>query len=96
MRAKAIELARLLRANGEDLIHTPHAKFLRDGIYELRIIVQRVQHRILYTFVGRGVVLLTNGVTKERKVPPGAIEKALRFKKQYLKNPEIHTHEIYE
>ena len=96
VQAKAVEMARLLRDNGEDLIDTPYAKFLRDGIYELKIVVQKVQHRILYAFVGRRVVLLTNGVTKEKKVPPIAIEKALRYKEQYLENPEIHTHETYE
>ena len=95
VRAKAIDLAKRLRDEGQDL-DMPYARLLRDGIYELRIIVQRVQHRILYAFVGKAVVLLTHGITKESEVPPNEIDKALSLRKKYLSNPRLHTGEVYK
>lgn len=88
---KATELIALLEERGHTL-GMPHTKVLRDGIWELRVIVQRVQHRILYAFVGKNVVLLTNGLTKTSKVPAKEIDKAVRYKNDYKQNPNQHTY----
>jgi hypothetical protein len=93
-REKAIGLAKQLKEKGHEL-GMPAAKFLRDDIWELRVIVRRVQHRILYTFAKERVVLLTHGLTKESIVPPEEIDKAIRYTKEYLQNPKKHTHRIY-
>ena len=88
---KAYLLIELLEERGHAL-RRPHADFLNDGIYELRIIVQRVQHRILYAFVGKQAVLLTHGLTKEKKVPQKEIDRACEYKAKYEKNPAKHTY----
>jgi len=89
---KAFALIEKLAERGNKL-GMPHAKVLRDGIWELRINVNNVPYRILYSFVGSGLVLLTNGLQKEDKVPDDEIEKAIGYKKAFLLNPEIHTYE---
>ena len=89
---KATELIALLEKEGYKL-SMPHAKPLRNGIRELRVIVQRVQHRILYSFVGASVVLLTHGITKTDKVPDKEIDKAVRFINEYKQSPKQHTYE---
>jgi len=88
---KTRELVGLLSQRGHKL-GPPHAKFLRDGIWELRINVQRVPYRILYAFVGREVVLLTHGFKKNSIVPPAEIEKAIRYRTQYLQDPQQHSY----
>ena len=51
-------------------------KHLRDGIWELRVIVQRHQHRFLYSF-REDVVVVTNAFLKKtKKVPIQEIERA--------------------
>ena len=89
---KATELVTLLEGRGHKL-SMPHAKVLRSGIWELRVIVQRVQHRILYAFVGKNIVLLTHGLTKTDKVPAKEIDKAIRYKNEYKQNPKQHTYQ---
>jgi hypothetical protein len=90
VQTKAVDLAKRLKKEGEDL-KMPFAKLLRDGIYELRISSQNIPYRILYSFVGKSIVLLTNGTRKEGEVPPEEIEKAITFRNKYLHNPKLHT-----
>jgi phage-related protein len=54
-----------LGAAGHDL-RRPEADYLRDGIYELRIRLGRVNYRLLYFFFARNVVLVAHGLTKEK------------------------------
>jgi len=61
---------------------------LRDKIYEVRIRVDRVQHRVLYFFGSRGAVVLSHGLVKEGKVPDREIELAVRRKATYDLDPE--------
>lgn len=91
-RAKARERVALLAERGHRL-RRPHADLLRDRIYELRWKYQRVNYRILYFFHGRGVVVLAHALTKERRVPPGEIERAIRRRELFETNPENHTYE---
>ena len=55
-----------------------YGKRLRDGIWELRIIVRHHQHRFLYSFWGN-IVLVTNAfLKKSREVPELEIERSLK------------------
>jgi len=85
-------LVRLKRL--EDLGHElrrPEADFLRDGIHELRASYQGVHYRMLYFFHERSIVVLTHGVVKEREVPTKEIDKAIRAKEAYQRDPSAHT-----
>ncbi|MDP8246349.1 MAG: type II toxin-antitoxin system RelE/ParE family toxin [Candidatus Hinthialibacter antarcticus] len=82
----------LLKAFGHEL-RRPHADFLRDGIYELRISFRRVQYRILYFFFGQNIVVLSHGITKEGKVPDTEINRAIERKIRYEMKPETHSWE---
>lgn len=85
-------LARLKRL--EDLGHElrrPEADYLRDGIYELRASLQGIHYRMLYFFHGRSAVVLTQGIVKEREVPPREIDKALRAEETFERNPGART-----
>lgn len=85
-------LVRLKRL--EDLGHElrrPEADYLRDGIYELRASYQGVHYRMLYFFHGRSVVVLTHGVMKEREVSTEEIDRAIRAKDAFVRDPSTHT-----
>lgn len=71
----------------------PICKYLRDKIYELRVRRGRVNYRVLYSFVGQNVVLLSHGCTKEGKVPDGEINKAIERRDNYLSDSKAHTYE---
>jgi len=86
VRLKAARLAEL----GHEM-RRPEADYLRDGIYELRAAVRGVQYRVLYFFHGREAVILTNGLTKEQRVPGREIELALRRKRLFENHPAKHT-----
>jgi phage-related protein len=74
-------LARILElADKGNEMRRPHADYLRDGIYELRATLEKDQYRVLYFFCGKNVVAVSHGVTKEREVPPAAIELAIERK----------------
>lgn len=79
----------LLAAMGREL-RRPHADLLREGIYELRAKVGRVNYRILYFFHGRNIAIVTHGLTKEAAVPEADIKRALARKAKYEKDPETH------
>jgi len=88
--AKCYERIELLGEQGHEL-RRPAADLLRDGVYELRIAFSGVQYRLLYFFSGGRAVLAT-GVPKEDRVPSNEIDRALRFLKEYEKNPEARTY----
>jgi phage-related protein len=83
-RAKCLYYVTLLEAFGHEL-RRPVADFLRDGIYELRPTSQNVHYRILYSFVGQQVAVVSHGLAKRDVVPEVEIEKAIarvaRFRK---------------
>lgn len=72
-------VARLIEFGHE--LRRPEADFLRDGIYELRASYQGVHYRMLYFFSGKAIVILSHGLTKERDVPKGDIDRAVARKK---------------
>ena len=81
-----------LGQSGHEL-RRPAADFLRDGIYELRAKQGHVQYRILYFFHGRNVAILAHSLTKKDEVPPVEIERALKRKRLFEKQPKEHTYE---
>jgi len=74
-------------------LRRPIADFLRDGIYELRVRHGRVNYRLLYFFHGNVAAVLSHGLTKEKRVPPREIEKAIERKRKFEQNPQQHTQE---
>jgi len=71
----------------------PVHRVLRDGIYELRVSLGGVHHRILYFFYGAIAAVVSHGLVKERVVPPREINHAVERKKRFETNPVKHTHE---
>jgi hypothetical protein len=85
-------LARLKRL--EDLGHElrrPEADLLRDGIYELRVGLQGLHYRMLYFFHGKDVAVVSQGLTKERRVPPREIDAAISRMQKFEADPERYT-----
>ncbi|MBI2478730.1 MAG: type II toxin-antitoxin system RelE/ParE family toxin [Planctomycetia bacterium] len=91
--ANCVAKIRLLADEGHEL-RRPHADYLQDGIYELRTKRGRVNYRILYFFHGQNVALLVHGLTKEKNVPRGDMDKARTRKQRYEKEPAKHRAEI--
>ncbi|MEK7794691.1 MAG: type II toxin-antitoxin system RelE/ParE family toxin [Candidatus Hydrogenedentota bacterium] len=84
------KLIRLLESQGHEL-RRPFADYLRDGIYELRILTGRKQYRILYSFEGKNIALLSHALSKEAKVPKVDIERAIERRDRYRDNRNSHT-----
>lgn len=76
-----------LREYGNKL-RRPHADYLQDGIYELRIPVKRKQFRLLYFFFYQGTIVISHGLRKENKVKKSDIDKALQNKADYFARHE--------
>jgi phage-related protein len=81
-----------LREMGHEL-RRPEADFLRNGIYELRVSLGGVHHRILYFFHGAMAAVVSHGLVKERVVPSNEIDHAVERKKRFEANPAKHTYE---
>ena len=87
--AACIAKLKMLHAFGHEL-RRPSVDLLRDCIYELRAKQGRVNYRMLYFFHGKNVAVLAAGLTKEKKVPPADIKRALQRKKRYEQDPDKH------
>ena len=72
----------------EDLGHLarrPQVDYLGTEIYELRVAIEQHQHRLLYFFHGRTLIVITSGILKnEGKVPQSEIERARRYRADWL------------
>ncbi|MBI4551151.1 MAG: type II toxin-antitoxin system RelE/ParE family toxin [Candidatus Latescibacteria bacterium] len=90
-RVKCLARIKRLRERGHEL-RRPEADYLRDEIYELRVDLQGVHYRILYFFHGRTVAVLAHGVIKEHRVPPHAIDTAIRRRQKFVQDPGRHTY----
>lgn len=64
-------------------LHRPHADYLKDGIYELRIPVKNKQFRLLYFYFYQDKIIISHGVQKEAKVKASDIEKAKKNRADY-------------
>lgn len=78
----------LLESGGTEL-REPYSKHLSDGIFELRAKVGSDISRILYFFVIDRHAILTHGfVKKTDKTPQSEIERAKRYRSEYLSKEE--------
>ena len=91
-RDKCIARVELLAEYGHEL-RRPICDYLENAIYELRAKHNNVNYRILYGFVGKDIVLLSHGCTKEQKVPKIEIERAARNRANYISNPAAYTYQ---
>jgi phage-related protein len=73
-------------------LRRPEGDFLRDGIYELRASLKRVQYRILYFFHSKIGVLSHGFIKTGNKVPAKEIDRAIENKTKFSGNPEKHTY----
>lgn len=88
MRAKMLRTISLLADNGPDL-REPCSKPLGDGIFELRAKVGSDISHVLYFFIVGRRVILTNGfIKKTQKTPPAELERAKRYRADYLGREE--------
>ena len=94
--AKAKDKSRVkierLAALGYEL-RRPEADYLRDGIYEPRFRIGRVNYRILYFFHLDIAAVLSHGLVKERLVTRREIVRALEQKRKFGEDPEGHTYQ---
>ncbi len=81
---------KLLQAQGFEL-RRPHADYLRDAVYELRVRHGRVHYRLLYSFCGRNTVVVSNAFSKEGEVPDFEIETAVRRRLDVEADPDTHA-----
>jgi len=62
-------------------------KFIRDGLYELRLEFNSNIYRVFFIFDDGQVVVLFNGFQKKsQKTPSSEIEKALKIKEAYYED----------
>jgi phage-related protein len=90
--AKCVVRIQRLAAMGHEL-RRPEADLLRDGIYELRTRRGRVQYRILYFFHGQNVAVLSHAFTKESRVLLADVDRAIRRKEAFERDPTRHRYE---
>lgn len=74
----------LLLLETEDKIPYHYIKYIRDGVYELRVNYGNNEFRIFFTYDGDIVVVLFNCFKKKtQKTPNSEIEIAIRLKNEY-------------
>ena len=84
MQAKMVRTISLLEENGTEL-REPFSKPLGDGIFELRAKVGTDISRVLYFSVINRQAVLTHGfIKKTQKTPVAEIERAKRYRNEYL------------
>ena len=77
-------------------LRRPECDLLRDKIYELRARHQQVNYRLLYFFHGKVAAVIAHGCTKEGAVPASEIDRAIRRRAAFLKDPAGHTYSAPE
>ena len=66
-------------------LRRPQGDYLRDGIYELRVVLSGDKTRTLYFFCYETNIVLTHTFIKStKKVPDKEIERAIKYKEKYL------------
>ncbi|MCL2662030.1 MAG: type II toxin-antitoxin system RelE/ParE family toxin [Oscillospiraceae bacterium] len=68
----------------------PYSRFVKDGLFELRIQQAGSKARIFYFFiVGRNIILTNGFLKKTKKTPPHEISKALKYKSDYERRQKL-------
>ena len=89
--AHKADLQSLFCNNGIEL-REPYSKSLGDSIFELRAKVGSDISRVLYFFFVGKKVILTNGfVKKTPKTPPVELDKAKKYRREYLSRKGNHN-----
>lgn len=71
----------------QERISTKFVKFIRDGLYELRVSHNNNIYRVFFIFDNENIVLLFNGFQKKTmKTPKREIDTALKLKEEYYAN----------
>lgn len=84
MRAKMLRTIEMLQTNRYEL-REPYSKPVSEGILELRAKTGSDISRVLYFFVVGRKAILTNGfIKKTQKTPREEIERAKRYRADYL------------
>ena len=85
MSAKLTWTVALLEEHGNAL-RMPYSEHLDDGIFQLRAIQGHDIARVLYFFVVGKKVILTHGFVKDtNKTPQAEIDRAKKYREDYLK-----------
>lgn len=88
LRAKLADTIMILQDNGYEL-REPYSKHISEGIFELRAKQGSDITRVMYFFYVDRHIILTNGfIKKTQKTPQSEIEKAKRYRSDYLKRKE--------
>lgn len=83
--AKILRMIELLEEYGGEL-REPYSKHLDGGIFELRAQTGNDITRVLYFFYIGNKAILTHGFEKKsQKTPPGEIDRAKRYRDDYLR-----------
>lgn len=88
MRAKMADMISILEDNGYEL-REPYSRHLSEGIFELRAKVGSDITRVMYFFYVDRRIILTNGfVKKTQKTPRAELERAKKYRADYLRKQE--------
>ena len=78
-----------LAEHGNKLVDGKHAKFIGDGIYELRVRTNQGHFRFFFFFFDGTKIVITHGYSKKtRTLDPNEIQKAKEYKKDYFTRHE--------
>ena len=73
----------------EDRIPSKFIKYIRDGLYEIRMEYNSNIYRVFFVFDDGKIVVLFNGFQKKsQKTPNKEIEKALKIKEAYYEDKQ--------
>lgn len=68
----------------EDKMPRHFVKFIRDGVYELRVTCPNTELRVFFIYDGDTIVVLFNAFKKKtQKAPEQEIKKAIKLKEEY-------------
>lgn len=88
MKTKLLFSLRVVKETGHQA-RLPYSRELEDGIFEIRAKSGSDISRVLYFFVVGREIILTNGfIKKTQKTPRNEIEKAKRYRDDYLSRKE--------
>lgn len=87
-RCQACDYARSMSVGHQAKVKRWFVALGRDGVWELRIIIQHHQHRFLYSFRKDTVVVTNAFLKKSRSVPEGEIQRSLEALADWLSREE--------